>query len=35
MMLMRWQLAYPGKALPVIGNLLERIARAGQRCRTA
>src|SRR3954467_15711485 len=25
MMVMRWQLAYPGKALPVIGNLLNKI----------
>src|SRR5438034_7620294 len=24
MMLMRWQLAYPGKALPVVGHLIER-----------
>jgi cytochrome c oxidase subunit I len=25
MMLMRWQLAYPGQTIPVIGNLLERM----------
>ncbi len=25
MMLMRWQLAYPGKAIPVVGNLIERV----------
>src|SRR6201981_1074061 len=25
MMLMRWQLAYPGKALPILGNLLSRL----------
>jgi len=29
MMLMRWQLAYPGKALPVIGNLIERMLGPG------
>src|SRR5947199_5935682 len=29
MMLMRWQLAYPGQALPVIGKLLRRISGAG------
>src|SRR5256714_4651678 len=25
MMLMRWQLAYPGQAIPLVGNLLERM----------
>src|SRR5260370_13118131 len=25
MMLMRWQLAYPGQALPVIGNMLAHV----------
>jgi len=25
MMLMRWQLAYPGHAVPLIGNLLNEI----------
>ena len=25
MMMMRWQLAYPGKALPVVGNLLSNV----------
>ena len=29
MMLMRWQLAYPGQALPVLGNLLSKIIRDG------
>ena len=29
MMLMRWQLAYPGKALPVIGNIIERMLGPG------
>jgi len=29
MMLMRWQLAYPGQALPVIGKLLPHIFGAG------
>src|SRR5207247_10188776 len=29
MMLMRWQLAYPGKALPVIGKLIERMLGPG------
>src|SRR5258705_5048423 len=29
MMLMRWQLAYPGQALPVIGKLLPHIFVAG------
>ncbi len=29
MMLMRWQLAYPGKALPVIGNVIERMLGPG------
>ena len=29
MMLMRWQLAYPGQALPVIGNLIERMLGPG------
>jgi cytochrome c oxidase subunit 1 len=34
MMMMRWQLAYPGQALPVIGNAAGPcLARA--RCRTA
>ena len=34
MMLMRWQLAYPGQALPVIGNALGHLFGPG-RCRTA
>ena len=34
MMLMRWQLAYPGQPLPVIGNLLGRVLRARAACRT-
>src|SRR5207237_10116285 len=25
MMLMRWQLAYPGQQIPLLGNLLERL----------
>src|ERR1051326_8936981 len=29
MMLMRWQLAYPGKALPLVGNLIERMLGPG------
>src|SRR5437879_6464804 len=29
MMLMRWQLAYPGTALPVVGNLIERMLGPG------
>src|SRR5712691_3409120 len=29
MMLMRWQLAYPGKVLPVIGNIIERMLGPG------
>ena len=29
MMLMRWQLAYPGQALPVIGNVLGADLRPG------
>src|ERR1700741_340386 len=29
MMLMRWQLAYPGQALPLIGNAIDRIFGAG------
>ena len=29
MMLMRWQLAYPGKELPVIGNLIGRMLAPG------
>ena len=29
MMLMRWQLAYPGTALPIVGNLIERILGPG------
>ena len=29
MMLMRWQLAYPGKALPIVGNLVERMLGPG------
>src|SRR5213075_493459 len=29
MMLMRWQLAYPGQALPVIGHAIDRIFGAG------
>src|SRR5882724_13434466 len=29
MMVMRWQLAYPGKALPVIGNLIGRMLGPG------
>ena len=35
MMMMRWQLAYPGKPLPVIGNALERMSSAPAACRTA
>src|SRR5258705_12652607 len=27
MMLMRWQIAYPGKAIPVVGHLLDVILR--------
>ena len=33
MMMMRWQLAYPGQALPVIGKWLPYIFGPG-RCRT-
>jgi hypothetical protein len=33
MMLMRWQLAYPGQALPVIGKFLPHIFGPAQ-CRT-
>src|ERR1700681_1895098 len=29
MMLMRWQLAFPGKALPVIGNLVNHLFGGG------
>src|SRR2546428_462528 len=29
MMLMRWQLAYPGTALPIVGNLIERMLGPG------
>ena len=29
MMLMRWQLAYPGKALPVIGNIIGNVLGPG------
>lgn len=29
MMLMRWQLAFPGRSLPLIGNLLERAVGPG------
>jgi hypothetical protein len=31
MMLMRWQLAYPGQALPVIGKWLPHIFGPGMR----
>src|SRR2546426_8374195 len=29
MMLMRWQLAYPGTPLPLVGNLIERMLGPG------
>ena len=35
MMLMRWQLAYPGQALPVIGNGTRPDLRPRIACRTA
>src|SRR5437870_10725942 len=30
MMLMRWQLAYPGQPLPVLGSLLDKVLGGGQ-----
>jgi len=33
MMLMRWQLAYPGQVIPLLGNMLERMFGPGAATR--